>query len=258
MIAAASNSQILRKRLFRFLQSKESAMLHLNQTLRQIHHTADAYIFGGMIRDIGLFGINQFKSDIDIVFDSSKDELIKTLEKLNLAAKQNKFGGFRISDNNIIIDIWALSDTWAFKSGLVTLTGVESLLSTTLMNWDAILYNLSSRKIICSADYFENLASGHIDIVLGQNPNELGSIVRVLRAIYGKNANSIGEKAVTLLENGFNKFNFQDIIEYEKQSYSNSFLNHTLLKRTEKIVYTKNENLEKIEVGKCIQLSLKY
>lgn len=258
MIAAASNSQILRKRLFRFLQSKESAMLHLNQTLQQIHHTADAYIFGGMIRDIGLFGINQFNSDIDIVFDSSKDELIKTLETLNVTAKQNKFGGFRILDNNVIIDIWALSDTWAFKSGLVPFTGVESLLNTTLMNWDAILYNLSSRKIICSADYFENLASGHIDIILEKNPNELGSIVRVLRAIYGKNATSIGEKTADFLKHGFNKFSSQDIIEYEKQSYSISFLNYLLLKRIEEIIYINEEKHEKIDVNKCFQLNLTY
>ncbi|MGV2488706.1 UNVERIFIED_CONTAM: hypothetical protein FOS07_33190, partial [Bacillus mycoides] len=111
----ASRHDLLKRRLDAFFTScdERKAARELIVSLAQGSH---AWIFGGMIRDIGLFGRKGFRSDIDVVVDADRHELTARLAQSPIQQCQmNKLGGIRFRYQNIDFDIWCLADTWAFK-----------------------------------------------------------------------------------------------------------------------------------------------
>jgi hypothetical protein len=79
------------------------------------------------------------------------------------------------------VDIWALEHTWAHVAGHRRVGRVEDVLHCTFFDWDAILYDLPTRRIVTAEGYFDLLRSGILDINLKENPNPRGSLVRALR-----------------------------------------------------------------------------
>jgi hypothetical protein len=155
-----------------------------------------------------------------LVFDSNKKELGKIIAKYSIDnITPNKFGGYRIRKNSWDVDIWCLEDTWAFKEGFVKNDNIESLFNTTLLTWDAAIYDIEAKRLSVSSIFFEHLLKGKIDVVLSQNPNEIGATVRILRAIYAKNARIIGINAANVLLKNFKNLSNLEILEHEKSSY---------------------------------------
>lgn len=229
-MTTARTKNALKQRVERFFASNEPARAEVSDVLNSLANIADIYVFGGMIRDICLFGIKGFQSDIDVICNSDKETLIRALTFKNIHdITENKFGGFRIKQLGWDVDIWCANDTWAFKNGLIEFQGINSLLSTTLMTWDSVLYNFSTKEIICNDDYLKDLLSGRLELVLKETPNEIGSIVRILRTIYGKHAQTLGEKAACMLKNAITNYNPNDFILYEYSSYSKKYLNNERL-----------------------------
>lgn len=75
-------------------------------------------------------------------FDQNR-ALYQTLKKLNVSSfPENKFGGFRLTHSRMDFDIWRLEDTWAFREDIISLHNIDSLLHTTLMTWDAVIYDI--------------------------------------------------------------------------------------------------------------------
>tara|TARA_R110001583_G_scaffold81974_1_gene218066 strand:+ start:1764 stop:2549 length:786 start_codon:yes stop_codon:yes gene_type:complete len=221
----AKDKAALRKRVARFFEYGNSNRNEVRGLVEALISGYPVYVFGGMIRDICLEGIQGFKSDIDLVFDSSKKELEKIIAKYSIDnITPNKFGGYRIRKNSWDVDIWCLEDTWAFREGFVKNDNIESLFETTLLTWDAAIYDIEARKLSVSPMFFEHLLKGKVDVVLSQNPNEIGATVRILRAIYAKNARIIGLNAANVLMKNFERFGDLDILEQEKSSYSNLVL----------------------------------
>lgn len=224
---AAPHKDALKKRVNRFFQSS-------TQLRADVYGFVDAvtendqfgvYVFGGLVRDIGLFGLRDFSSDIDLVVETDRKSLVNALSKLNnQTVVENKFGGFRIAHGAWCFDIWCARDTWAIKNRLVKYDDITSLLKTTFLSWDSALFDVRKQNLICNNDYLENLVNGSLDIVLQDSPNELGSMVRLTRAIYGKGAKELKVNALDTLKTYFKKYSFEEIISYECQSYSKLFL----------------------------------
>lgn len=235
MISPAPNKEALRKRVNRFFSAKSLANTGVNEVISSLTDCAETYIFGGMIRDIGLFGLKKFESDIDLVFDGNRAMLLSALRKAKITDySENKFGGFRVKQSRQSkwdIDIWTTHDTWAFKEGHVDFNNVNSLLDTVLMTWDSVLYNLSTKKIIYKDNYLDDLVAGRLEVVLEKNPNEIGSAVRLLRAIYGKHANCLGGNASQLLINILIENHVDDLLEYERESYGKRYLSANKITR---------------------------
>jgi hypothetical protein len=226
--STAPDKQALRKRVDRFFNSSTLYRKEVYEFVEQLIQTKDlnVYAFGGLVRDIGLFTVRGFESDVDLVVDTSKDELIKVLDNIPKdSIIHNKFGGFRIKQGSWSFDIWCAKDTWAIKNKLVTYKNIESLLDTTFLSWDSVLFDVKNKKLICDDNYIENLVNGKIDVVLRHTPNELGSLVRLSRAIFSKGVSVIGRNALSTLKQGFNDYSILDIIEYEKKSFSKKYLN---------------------------------
>lgn len=192
----------------------------------------EVYVFGGMIRDLALFGKRGFSSDIDIVVEGDWDIFREFFAEKG--AVKNKFGGFRFIFDGWPVDVWSAPETWAIVNGLIEYRGISSLTDTTILNWDAALMNWRTKNFIVRENYFHQLTSRHLDVVLEDNPNPVGMATRVLRHLCAKDAKKVGAGAVDYLCRAVNDFSLEDIHLQELNSYGSSLVEpavYTLFKR---------------------------
>ena len=190
--------------------------------------TGDLYLFGGVLRDLALSGRKGFTSDIDIVVDD--DDWTHLVEYLrSRGVTQNRFGGFRLKVNKWPIDIWTARETWAVREGLVEYHGIESLTETTILNWDAILLNWRTKRIICNPDYFRQIRGRVMDVVLTENPNPLGAAVRAFRHLCLKDAKELTTRAARYLADAAHEYPDETIIQSEIDSYRDSIIDPAIL-----------------------------
>ena len=201
----------------------------------------DVYLFGGVLRDIALLGRRGFNSDIDMVVEGHWSHFVSYLETLN--AQKNKFGGYRLMVGEWPVDIWNAEETWAIKQGLVQYKGIASLTETTVMNWDAILMNWRTKGFIYRKNYFEDIRSRTLDIVLEENPNPLGMFVRVLRHLCLKDAEKISSRAARYLANNTKKYSYDEIRNCEINSYNNSMIELPIYRFFEHIETSENQDI---------------
>lgn len=220
----------LQKRLHRFFEepkASRSEVYELVQLLKQ-RLEVDIFAFGGLVRDINLFTVRGFSSDIDLVVDLSRKDLDQLMKELspNYRISKNRYGGYRLEKLRWKFDVWCITETWAFKEQLVTYQNPKSILQTAFLNWDAVLYDLRRSKLIFGEGYLESLRNGELDVVLSETPNELGATVRILRAIQSKGVLKLGYGAHKFLVNCFNKFSIETILKYEQKSFKNRYLSY--------------------------------
>ena len=226
-MAVAKDRSALKKRLQRFFNPKIEARARLCEFLDVLASNVDVYIYGGLIRDIARQGVASFGSDIDIVYTGDESALNSVLA--SFGDGRNSFGGRRLNVGRWQVDIWAAEATWAFAEGYRGFDGIESMLDTTITNWDAILYRWQDKKIICKEDYFKELSASYLDIVLDKNPNMLGMYTRVMRYCVGKfAAKEVSVEVARVLKSAFEEYSEQELLEYEKRSFEYGILQETL------------------------------
>lgn len=201
----------------------------------------DVYLFGGLLRDLALLGSKGFSSDIDVVVEGDWAKCAQYLE--HLGAKKNKFGGYRLSIGGWPIDIWSAPETWAIRQGLVKYNNIASLTETTVLNWDAILMNWRTGAFIFRKNYFEDLKSGVLDIVLKENPDPLGMAVRVFRHLCLKDAKKITHSAVGYLVDSTKSFSFDEIRSREERSYGDNRIDPNVYQFFKQIAKVEGEDL---------------
>jgi predicted nucleotidyltransferase len=196
-----------------------------NNLLENKYH--NVFVFGGMIRDIGLCSAENFNSDIDLVFSGNQKELTSIVSMLDTdEIYENKFGGLRLNLGAWDVDIWCVENTWAFENKHVEFNSINDILKTTLMSWDSALFNVRTQELLVGNSYFDNLNNRHLDLVLGDTPNEIGAYVRLARTILSKDVKTVSKRMVNSIELLSSKFTCTEVVEYE----SESFINHTLSK----------------------------
>jgi hypothetical protein len=163
-----------------FLKSTETYAPSVAALLGDLKALGEVYLFGGLLRDAAQFGLENFRSDIDLVVASDRsDRLETTLRKYRPA--RTAFGGYRLHVDSVQIDVWSLKSTWAFRSGLVRGSTVQDLLHTTFFNWDSIAMSLDSCRLYRRDNYLDELRSNFLDIVLRENPNPIGMVHRTIK-----------------------------------------------------------------------------
>lgn len=203
----------------------------------------DVYLYGGMLRDLAMFGEKGFNSDIDLVVEGDWSEAVVALKYLD--ATQNKFGGYRLDIGGMPVDIWNARDTWAVRNGFVRYKDISTLTDTTVLNWDAILMNWRTGEFIHGKNYFEDMQERVLDIVFEENPNPLGMLVRVLRHLYLKKAKKVRNRALFYLANKTKQYKYEDIVHYEINSYGQSSINYYLYKFFHEIELTRGNDIKK-------------
>ena len=193
----------------------------------------ELYLFGGVLRDLAMFGRKGFASDFDLVVEGDWAHLTKYLEKLG--ASRNRFGGYRLYVERWPIDIWAARETWAIREGFVRYRSIESLTKTTILNWDAILLNWRTREMICRPDYFFEIKQHLMDVVLTENPNPLGAAVRAFRHLCSKDAEKLTGAAVRYLAGAAKRHSPESIVRAEITSYRSCVIDPMVLRFFEQL-----------------------
>lgn len=226
MTELVRNRAILRKRLLRLLWDNRRIDRPelVNVVLPKLESVGRLLLIGGAVRDVARSGGNQFKSDLDIVvYDLRRDAFLTLMQELG--GSRNRFGGYALAFSRWKIDIWALEDTWARTAGLVKVEQPVDLLNCTFFDWDAVLFDLQSARIISKPDYLETLASGILDINLEENPNPRGSLVRALRrgALWKV---LFGPKLTRYARRGLEQEAWEHLVALDQSAFAHPVLRH--------------------------------
>lgn len=166
-------------KVFDFLSTEEAKDNLFRIFFGEIKSLGTPYLIGGAIRDI----CNNYKPrDIDVIIDCKREDLQSIASKYN--HRFNRFGGVKLEFQGLKIDIWTMSDNWAFKEN-VYLKSEENIEKGSFYNFDSIVINISTKQIY--ADFYnECIDNNCLDIIITQevenlNPNPE---INVLRAYY--------------------------------------------------------------------------
>lgn len=227
MVPVANSADVLSGRVRYFVKRERERDAALARLLDSV--ASPAYLFGGVVRDLALYGKRDLAGrdvDIDIVCAThgrSADQFLVSLEQEKGVAR-NKFGGLRMMTDRWKVDVWAAQDTWAFREGGFRYESVESLLETTITNWEAVLFRLDGGPLVCKRRYFEDIQAGHLDVVLGKNANPLGMYVRLVRACIFWPVVSLSSRARAVVREAMETHSFEGLKAYEREHYRHRYI----------------------------------
>ncbi|WP_281217264.1 hypothetical protein [Lysinibacillus capsici] len=139
----------------------------------------DSCLIGGAIRD---FCFDSTPKDLDFVINIPDKNLFTYISKFDY--KINKFGGYKVILDEIIVDIWSIDNHWAFKNKILP-KSVENLEHTTFYNFDSLVFNLKS-DILYSNCFLDGYKKNELDITLDkthfhQNPQITSNVYKALK-----------------------------------------------------------------------------
>jgi len=142
----------------------------------------DSCLIGGAIRD---FCLDTTPKDLDFVINISDRDLFNYISKYDY--KINKFGGYKICLNDLIVDIWSIDNHWAFKNNILP-KSIENLEYTTFYNIDSLVFNVNRNKLYsnCFLKGYENKV---LDITLDKkyfhrNPQQTSNVYKAVKLAY--------------------------------------------------------------------------
>jgi hypothetical protein len=193
----------LTRKVQAFLRTDVNAAKHLRQLADGTWRT---FLFGGTIREILLMRHQPEIRDLDIVIDDAGFAAFQRRFKDQIIGV-NRFGGLRLVLQTTPVDAWALSSTWAFRSGHVSGMSRAQLPQTTFLNLDSIVFEITPGRIrnrLLAEPFVRALRNNVLDIVLSENPEPELAAVRSIRMHFRYNipvSRRLAEYLVTYLEN---------------------------------------------------------
>lgn len=88
--------------------------------------------------------------DIDIVLDTDRKEEYKRFIE-SYSPEKNRFGGYKIQCQDLIVDIWLLNQTWAYSTNKIQCQKQDypsKLPQTVFLNMDSIVYDLKKKYLV--------------------------------------------------------------------------------------------------------------
>lgn len=165
----------MKRAIYEYLKVHPPALELFNQLMQ----SGNIYLIGGVLREYLDHGSIGSLRDIDIIVDVRNQDLWnKTLAKY--ALKCNRFGGYKLICDGLLVDTWSIEQTWAFREKIINCPSSEyisMLPETVFLNIDGIIYDWTQEKWE-DEKYKQALASKTLDVVLAPNPQVLLNIVR--------------------------------------------------------------------------------
>ncbi|WP_054085435.1 hypothetical protein [Pseudomonas syringae group genomosp. 3] len=241
MIDIAPSNQAFKKRVIRFFSSVRRASV--TNFISDLSSAGEVLVFGGLLRDIALFGTRNFNSDIDLVVDCSSERLRSFFMSCKYAFNQNKFGGYRLEVGGWSVDVWPIRETWAFNHAGIAYRGHDSLLLTTITNWDAVVFSFKEKKIISGEYYLDSLRLGELDIVLSDNPNSASVLMRVIKAVCDKRAKILMPRMLGYLKTELPKWTASQVLDAQEELLGRVYLSATEFYNFRDEVFSLEEDL---------------
>jgi hypothetical protein len=251
----ATERRIVKRRMDEYLWwEKSAANVRLRSVLRKHFLDFDRVaIVGGMVRDIARAGKRGFHSDIDLVVEAPAEAVTELA--IRNGARRNQFGGYSFSEDGWKLDFWALETTWAAREGHVQVRSLEDITQCTFFDWDAILYDLKARKVICSESYLDRVHRKTMDISLLANPSYLGNLYRAVHRILAWDLQP-GPKLTAFIDEHLDDDGFQSIVQEESKRCKRAFLNSFGDARTLHRYLTCSDDRKQISTAYAKQMSL--
>jgi hypothetical protein len=224
----ALDQKAAKKRIRRFFDEPMAERRAVGHFIDEVSVCTDVFVFGGALRDISLLGAPSFASDVDTVVHVHDREVFTDILG-RYEAVQNKFGGHRVRFGRWSFDVWEVSRTWAFAEGFVEARSPLSLLETTFFNWDAILYDWRSGSLHYGQNYFSDLSQKYLELVLEDNPNAVGALVRTLRTLCLSDEIQTGPKLSSFVVSRLEEISNEEILSYEARSFASKRLSDKFL-----------------------------
>ena len=150
--------------------------------LKRLGEKGEFYFVGGFIRDF----INQKSSrDIDVISVASSDSIQGLLNSLHIPYIKNRHNGYKLSFSFIEMDLWSISDNWAFTNKFVKSdpNEVRSISRGSFYNFDSLVFAFISQNL--SVEYYNScVTTKTLDILQknnkyqGRNPTREANILR--------------------------------------------------------------------------------
>ena len=226
MARTARKASDLTQRVRRFLDNERQGDALLARLLDSLNRRAEVYLFGGVLRDIALYGIRGLESDIDLVYEGTVREVDLSAEGFKV--DKTMFGGFRAKTLHWVVDFWDAERTWALRNHIVEYQRIESLLKTTITNWESILYSVSDDRLLCDTNYFKDLNSGYLHVVLDSNPNPLGMSVKLIRTYAHKGVTELSTQAASCIEQALDRYSFDELSSYEQAHFRQGYIDQAV------------------------------
>ena len=212
----------LHRQICYFFSSKRRNRSDAHRFIGELLNHGRTAVVGGMLRDIGLFGNRNFTSDIDLVIDAhSLTGFHKFIREHN--GEMNRFGGYSLRKGRWRIDVWALQETWAHVNGYASIKTIDDVRNVTFFTSDAILFDLTNKKIIADCAYFENIRNRHLDINLNASPNPLGNAIRAFRYALLKDF-CWGSRLSSFVLDITHEYGVDALKKQEKNSYGTAYI----------------------------------
>lgn len=224
---AATDAALVRKRTRQFLTDKRPrSRQDLIEKLSRLRTASfSAWSLGGFPRD--LVSTRKLPRDIDIVVDDVDPEEVVRLIDCKVLRK-TRFGGIHAQIGTWPIDVWSISQTWAFREGVVRFESFDDLPKTTFLNIEAIAVELFPRpgkraRRVIEYGFFEAMQRRLIEVNLEENPFPGLCVVRAL--VFAERLRfDLGSKLVTYLAHHMSQIDIEELLEIQKRHYGQIFL----------------------------------
>lgn len=139
----------------------------------------DVYLIGGVLREIKDNGKILSLRDVDIILNTEREKEYEDFLK-EYAPEINRFGGYKIQCQDLIVDIWLLRQTWAYSANIIKCDRKDYLRllpKTVFLNMDSIVYDMRNDRWY-DTEYRKAMETKILDVVLEDNPFIELNIVR--------------------------------------------------------------------------------
>lgn len=174
----------LRANFSAFISRRQERPAALSEVVRVVRQRGlTVFAFGGIPRGVLNSGRRYQPRDLDLVFEDQHFEFFESAFE-SFVQRRNSYGGLRLKIENMSVDAWPLSATWAFRTGAFSGPSFEKLPHTTFLNVDGIIVELSPKKgrarRIYEAGFFSAWNDRILDINLRENPYPAICVARAL------------------------------------------------------------------------------
>lgn len=171
-------------------------------------------VFGGTLRDLSMYGANASPRDIDVVVTKLGD-LAPVLQRG--VWRQTRFGGLEIQTDGWELDLWEISQTWAFKNSAIA-EEVENLPKTTFLNTQAVVAEIPLlpwvRPRIYSHGFFEAIEARTVEVNFEPNPFPqlciLAALTTASRLGFG-----LGKRILRYVAEHWHRIDLQELVDYQ-------------------------------------------
>lgn len=138
----------------------------------ELYNTGDLYLIGGALREFLETGNIKDAKDIDVVIDTKETDKFDAVCK-KYHARKNFFDGYKITYHDIVVDVWRIEQTWAYRENIINCSEedyLKNLPFTVFFNLDSLVYDIK-RNVWYDELYIKAKESNTLDIVLEENPH---------------------------------------------------------------------------------------